>query len=383
MQGALVYEILNMECTLKYDLQFFAKEGPGGEKTEQATPKKLDDARKEGQVTKSKELDNSFALFALFISLKLFAGYVGTKFIETFSFVYNKIPDIVMQREGNISKTDIRILFTTSLLRILQIALPFFAFAVVLMFIINVVQVGWKPTTKPLQPKFNKFNPINGFKRLFNKEKLMDLFLSIAKIALISYLAYTTVKDKFPLLFRLYDLTIVSAIQTIGDVIIGMGLKISAFYLVLGLLDYAYRKWKFKQDMMMTKQEVKDEMKDSEGDPQIKGKQKARMMEASRRRMMQSVPEADVVITNPTHFACALKYDPDKFDAPFVVAKGEDFLAARIKDIARENGVEIVENKPLARMIYYNVDLGYPIPPELYHAVADILAAVYNAKKRA
>ena len=381
MAQAYAYDILNMECSLRYDLQFFAKEGPGGEKTEQATPKKLDDARKEGQVAKSKEIGNAVTLFALFISLKVFAGSVGIKFIETFSYVYNQIPEYIIQREGDVSSHDFHILFTSILIRVIQITLPFFALAVVLLFIVEVAQVGWKPTAKTLQPKASKFNPINGFKRMFSKDKLVELVKSIIKIVLITYIAYSTMKDQFNVLFRLYDLAIISAIQTIGDVVIGMGLRISFFYLVLGLIDFGYQKWKFSQDMMMTKQEVKDEMKDSEGDPQIKGQQKRRMQEASRRRMMQQVPQADVVITNPTHFAVALKYDPETFDAPYLVAKGEDFLAARIKDKARENGIEIVENKPLARMIYYNVDLGYPIPPELYHAVADILAAIYNAKK--
>ena len=381
MAQAYAYDILNMECSLSYDLQFFAKEGPGGEKTEQATPKKLDDARKEGQVAKSKEIGNAVTLFALFISLKVFAGSVGIKFIETFTYVYNQIPEYIIQREGDVSSHDFHILFTSILIRVIQITLPFFALAVVLLFIVEVAQVGWKPTAKTLQPKASKFNPINGFKRMFSKDKLVELVKSIIKIVLITYIAYGTMKDQFNVLFRLYDLAIISAIQTIGDVVIGMGLRISFFYLVLGLIDFGYQKWKFSQDMMMTKQEVKDEMKDSEGDPQIKGQQKRRMQEASRRRMMQQVPQADVVITNPTHFAVALKYDPETFDAPYLVAKGEDFLAARIKDKARENGIEIVENKPLARMIYYNVDLGYPIPPELYHAVADILAAIYNAKK--
>lgn len=383
MANALAFEILNIECSLSYDLQFFAKEGPGGEKTEDATAKKLDDARKEGQVAKSKELGNAISLFALFIALKVFAGRVGIQFIETFNYVYNKIPDLVKQREGEINQNDIRILFTSILLRIMQITLPFFAMAVVLLFIVEIVQVGWKPTTKPLQPKGSKFNPINGFKRMFSKDKLVELFKSILKIGLITYIAYSTMKDQVAVVFELYDMMLISAIRTIGDVVIGMGMRICFAYLVLGLIDYGYQKWKFAQDMKMTKQEVKDEMKDAEGDPQVKGQQKRRMQEASRRRMMQQVPQADVVITNPTHFAVALKYDPEKFEAPYLVAKGEDFLAARIKDTARENGIEIVENKPLARIIYYNVDLGYPIPPELYHAVADILAAIYNTKKRA
>jgi len=378
-----ILEIFNTECSLEYDLQFFAKDGPGGEKTEQATPKKLDDARKEGQVAKSKELGNAVALFALFVSLKAFVGSIGYRFIETFNGIYNKIPEYVKQREGEIAVNDFRILFNNLLLIALKIAAPFFAIAFILAFVVQVAQVGWKPTTKPLEPKGNKINPINGFKRMFSKEKLVDLLLSVIKIVLITSVAYSTLKDKIGVLFKLYDVTLLDAVKNIGDVTINMGLRISAVYLVLGLAEFGYRKWKFAQDMMMTKQEVKDEMKDSEGDPQIKGQQRRRMQEASRRRMMQQVPQADVVITNPTHFAVALKYDPQKFDAPYVVAKGEDFLAARIKDLARDNNIEIVENKPLARMLYYNVDLGYPIPPELYHAVADILAAVYNAKKRA
>ena len=181
-------------------------------------------------------------------------------------------------------------------------------------------------------------------------------------------------------LFALFDMHLTTAIGVIGNIAVNLGIKISAFYLVIGFADYGYQKWKFAEDMKMTKQEVKDEWKNAEGDPAIKSKQKQRMMEASRRRMMQAVPSADVVITNPTHFAVAIKYDVNVFDAPYIVAKGEDFLAARIKERAAEAGVEIVENKPLARMLYYNVDLGSPIPPELYQAVAEILAAIYNAR---
>ncbi len=159
-----------------------------------------------------------------------------------------------------------------------------------------------------------------------------------------------------------------------------MGIRIAAVYMVVAYADYRYQKWKFRDDMKMTKQEVKDEYKNMEGDPQVKGKQKQRMREASMRRMMQQLPEADVVITNPTHYAVAIKYDPDKYDAPYVIAKGEDFLAQKIKDVAKENHIEIVENKPLARMLYANVEIGGLIPPELYQAVAEVLAFVYHLK---
>lgn len=377
------FELLNLESNLVYDLQFFAKEGPGGEKTEDATPKKLKDARNDGSVAKSKELCNAAVLIALFVSLKVFVGKLGVQFIETFHLVYTRIPEFTKFIDGDMPYNDMRALFVTILLRILLMLLPFLVFAVMASFIVEVFQVKWVVTTKPLKPKGSKLNPVKGMKRLFSKEKIVELLKSIVKIALIGYLAYSTLAGEIPTLFKLYDLELIGAVRTIGDIAINLGIKISAFYLVIGFADYGYQKWKFKEDMKMTKQEVKDEYKNSEGDPQIKGKQRARMQEASRRRMMSAVPQADVVITNPTHFAVALKYDPESFDAPFVVAKGEDFLAARIKELARANEVEIVENKPLARMLYYNVDLGAPIPPELYRTVADILAAIYNARKRA
>ncbi|MDO4965349.1 MAG: flagellar biosynthesis protein FlhB [Lachnospiraceae bacterium] len=377
------FEFLNSKSNLVYDLQFFAKEGPGGEKTENATPKKLKDARNDGSVAKSKELCNAAVLIALFVSLKVFVGKLGTQFIENFGLFYNKIPEFTKFIDGEMPENDARILFVTILTRVLLMLLPFLVFAAVSAFVIEIIQVKWVITTKPLKPKGSKLNPVKGMKKLFSKEKLVELFKSFIKIGLIGYLAYTTLVGELPTLFKLYDLELIGAVQTIGNVAINLGLKISLFYLVIGIADYGYQKWKFKEDMKMTKQEVKDEYKNSEGDPQIKSKQRARMQEASRRRMMSAVPQADVVITNPTHFAVALKYEPESFDAPFVVAKGEDFLAARIKDLARENGVEIVENKPLARMLYYNVDLGAPIPPELYRTVADILAAIYNARKRA
>ena len=211
----------------------------------------------------------------------------------------------------------------------------------------------------------------------------MELLKSVIKIVMIAYLAYSTIKDQFNALYLLYDMTLLGAIQAIGDIVINLGIKISIFYLILGFADYLYQKYKFKEDMKMTKQEVKDEMKNSEGDPQIKGKQRRRMQEASRRRMMSALPQADVVITNPTHFAVALKYDTDICPAPYVIAKGEDYLALKIKETAKEHGIPIEENKPLARMLYHNVDIGTAIPPELYQVVAEILAAIYKSKNKA
>ena len=178
----------------------------------------------------------------------------------------------------------------------------------------------------------------------------------------------------------LYELSLKQALSLVGTLIIDIGLKISLVYLIVGIADFAYQKIKFNDDMKMTKQEVKDEYKNTEGDPQIKGRQRRKMQEVSQRRMMQDVPKADVVITNPTHLAVALKYDAEVSAAPVVLAKGEDYLAQRIKEIARDNQIEIVENKPLARMLYHNVDIGAEIPPELYQAVAEVLAVVFQTR---
>lgn len=363
---------------LSYDLQLFAKDGPGGEKTEQATPKKLQDARKEGQVAKSKELGLGIGLLVMFLLLKFCVSILGTQFMESFSLVYNKIPEFTSMIAGQISVRDYMILFRGIMLDLLLMMLPFMGAAIVVGMIVEIFQVKWEPTSKPLQPKLSKLNPINGFKKMFSLNSLVEFLKSVLKIGLIIWVAYSTLKKEWNNLFILYDMPIEQAIALMGNIVIGLGIKISLVYLIIAFADFFYQKWKFSEDMKMTKQEVKDEYKQAEGDPKIKGKIRQKMMQASQRRMMQDLPKADVVITNPTHFAVAIKYDADLYDAPYVVAKGSDHLAAKIKEIAKENKVEIVENKPLARMLYYNVELGAVIPPELYRAVADILAMVYK-----
>lgn len=370
-----------MDLLFEYNLQYFAKEGPGGEKTEPATDKKKSDARKEGQVAKSKELTGAISLFAMFLVLKIFIGSLGTSFLEVFAVSYNRIPEMTRLVDGMVIPKEYAGVLNQIITKILTMLLPFLAAAFMVAFIVDLVQVKWKPTSKPLQPKFNKLNPINGFKKLFGVDKLIELLKSLLKLVIIGYMAYSTLKDEAGQLFLLYDMQLVSALKLFGDIVINMSIKICAVYLIIGIVDYVYQKHKFNEDLKMTKQEVKDEWKNAEGDPAIKGKQRQRMQEASRRRMMQDIPQADVVITNPTHFAVAVKYDPDVAPAPYVVAKGEDFLASKIKEEAGKYGIDIVENKPLARMLYYNVDLGAQIPPELYSTVAEILAVIYNRRE--
>lgn len=363
---------------LEYNLQFFAKDGPGGEKTEDPTSKKLEDARKEGQVAKSKEVTSAFELLAVFSLLYVWIEKMGTYFVGNIYDIYSQIPEYIKMYDGNVPEQTINAIFVKSMSRVLLILAPFLIVGFIVALVCNVAQVKWKPTSKPMKPKFNKLNPVSGFKRIFSANSLMELFKSILKIGLISYVVYSYLKKNMPPLYLFYDLSLNQSVAQVGSLVIGLGLRIALWYMLIAVLDFIYQKIKFKNDMKMTKQEVKDEYKNQEGDPQVKGKQRQRMQEASRRRMMQQLPEADVVITNPTHFAVAIKYDPDLYDAPYVVAKGADYLAQKIKETAKEHHIEIVENKPLARMLYANVDVGSVVPPELYQAVAEVLAFVYH-----
>ena len=309
-------------------------------------------------------------------------GSIGTRFLESFSMVYNRIPVICRLNGGTSPMGDISILLRTVMLRLLIILLPILLIGFAVAFISDLFQVKWRPTTKPLQPKFSKLNPLNGFKKIFSAQSLVELVKSIAKILLIALVSYSYIKDKGALLYALYDMSMMQAVNLIGETVIDLGIRISAIYMIIAGADFMYQKYKFKNDMKMTKQEVKEEYKNAEGDPEIKGKIRAGMREASQRRMMQAIPKADVVITNPTHYAVAIQYDTEVAPAPIVVAKGSDYLAQKIKEIARENNIEIVEDKPLARMLYANVDVDKQIPPELYQAVAEVLAMVYHAQGR-
>lgn len=377
-EKAQSYTDNELNIVLHYNLQWFAADGEGGEKTEPATDKKLRDARDEGKVAKSKELTAAFDLIVLFLVLKVFMSFVGEKLLGFFSYIYNRMPDFLNETQKDMSSVTVRNFMNDIILQFLLTCLPFFIFGVVVTILVSIVQVGWKVTTKPMAPKLDKFNPINGFKRIFSKDAIFELIKSVFKIGVILYMAYSSIKSHQNDIFILYELPLKRAVALVGDIIINTGLKISIVYLIVGIVDYIYNKHKFNEDMKMTKQEVKDEFKNTEGDPAIKGQQRKRMQEASQRRMMQDVPKADVVITNPTHFAVAIKYDADTNQAPVVTAKGQDYVAMKIKEIARDNNIRIVENKPLARMLFHNVELGAEIPPELYQSVAEILAMIYK-----
>lgn len=368
---------------LEYRLQFFAQDGPGGEKTEPATEKKLRDARKDGQVAKSKEIANGLCLLTLFLLLKLFSGKMGNSMGEMFQSIYNKIPGLIKSDGGFPPESGINAVITLGMIKIITISAPVLICGLVVSIFSDYIQVGWAPTGKPLIPKLSKIDPINGFKRFFSLNSVMELLKAVAKIILIGYVSYSYLKKNSKSFIILLDMPLTQGIGLIGSLVINLGIRISVIYMILALTDYTYQKIKFSHDMRMSKQEVKDEFKDEEGNPEVKSKQKQKMQEVSRRRMMQKLPEADVVITNPTHYAVAILYDSKQYDAPVVIAKGADYLAQRIKKVAKEHEIEIVENKPLARMLYANVEIGGQVPPELYQAVAEVLAYVYHLKGKA
>ena len=327
-------------------------------------------------------MTSAVMLLVLFMVLRFTVGNMGEGFIECFNKNYTQIGDLFTSTHGEYNMQYTIALIQSAALDMLKLLIPFFGIGFIIAIVIELAQVKWKPTSKPLQPKLSKFNPVNGIKRMFSVRTLVSLIKQVVILVVIFIVVYNKLKSRMSDIYMLYDIPLISAIMLLGDIIFDIGTVICVIYTIIGIADYVFEKRKFRKDMMMTKQEVKDEWKNTEGNPEVKNKIRQKMSEASRRRMMQAVPEADVVITNPTHFAVALKYEQNKGKAPVVIAKGEDYLAAKIKEAARENNIEIVENKPLARMLYYNVELDEEIPPELYQAVAEVLAFVYNIKNK-
>jgi flagellar biosynthetic protein FlhB len=316
-------------------------------------------------------------LFAMFLFLN-FAG--GWLYYEISAYLKNNLapPSLTME----LTESNLGHMLLQHLIFFLRIFLPIGLSAIVIAVGINYLQVGPLFTTEPLRPKFSKLNPINGFKRVFSTQGLVDLVKSCLKLVIVLYFAYSTIKSR---IFLLVDTTKLGVLQTgviVWTIVFQVALKVCTFLLILAILDYVYQRWQLRKNLRMTKKEVRDEYKQIEGNPLIKKKIRQRQREIAQRRMMQEVPKADVVITNPTHLAIALKYEPGRMAAPSVIAKGEGYIAQKIREIAQANGVVLVENKPLAQAIYKTVDIGEVIPEKLYQAVAEVLAFVYRLKQK-
>jgi len=346
------------------------------EKTESATPRRRQDARKKGQVAQSVEL-NSFAI--------LFVG-VLTMFFAMPAIV-RQVGDLmrwVFQESAHfdLSATHIPQLFFQLITQLLFILSPILIAMVATGLLVNFAQVGFYMTPEPLQPKLEKLDIIKGLKKLFAMRSLVELIRNIIKLVVIGWIAYTAIMSESKHFVTAIDSDVLTLLSFIGKAAFRIGIKTALAFLVLSVLDYAYQKWEFEKGIKMSKQEIKDEIKQYEGSPLTKSRMRRVQQELSRMRQAREIPKADVVITNPTHLAVALKYDPDNMGAPTVLAKGARLLAEKIKKIAREHNVPIVENKPLARALYQAVEVGSEIPVHLYKAVAEILAHVYRLKNQ-
>ena len=359
-----------MQELIFLDLQLFA-----GEKTEKATPRKREEARKKGQVFRSTDLNSAFIIITVFAVINFGFPYMLDS-LQGFTREY-----LIGRSIKDFTPLFAQTILLESLHLIVKITAPILAVAAMAGVIGNLLQVGFLFSTEPLGMKLERLNPVEGFKRIFSKRALVELVKSILKLSFTAYIVYQVISKniyRFPVLM---DMEVIQIIKNLLALVFEMAMKIGIALLALGVLDYLYQRWEHEQSLKMTKQEVKEEYKQMEGDPQIRARQKQKQREMAMRRMMTEVPRADVVITNPTHFAVALRYNAQLMDAPTVVAKGQDFIALRIKELAEENGVTIVENQELARNLYYICDLGAVIPENLYQAVAQVLAFVYRQKQ--
>ncbi|MGF3102577.1 flagellar biosynthesis protein FlhB [Rossellomorea aquimaris] len=356
---------------LSLDLQFFS-----GEKTEKATPKKRDDARKKGQTAKSQDVNTAIILLAVFLFLTFSASYIGNIVFDLFNQTFQEY--MLMELTENTVQV-----ITMDIMKELALLLgPIMLVALLAGLVSNYIQVGVMFTTKPLEPKLEKIDPIKGFKRIFSLRAIVELLKSILKISFVGAITFVILWKNIDQVLSLSFKSVGDSLATMASLTVQMGIAASLALLFLSLFDFLYQKYDFEKNIRMSKQDLKDEHKNIEGDPLIKSKIKQRQREMAMRRMMQEVPEADVVITNPTHFAIALKYDENKMDAPYVVAKGVDYLAQKIKYIANENDVVMVENRPLARSLYDSAEIGDAVPEEFFKAVAEILAYVYRIKNQ-
>ena len=349
-------------------------EGSFEEKTEQATPKKRQDARKKGQVAKSREVPSMAVLLAAVSSMAVFGSYMTHHLRLTMQSTWASLTltDITVPQFLTMAQ---QIIFS-----FLLILAPMLAVIFLTALLSNVLQVGFLLSTEAIRPKFSKISPLKGFTRLFSKQSVMELIKSLLKLALVGSVAYLSIRAEFKSLHFLGNMELNDIVAYTLATTFKIFIRITLAMILLVVIDFAFQRWDFQNQLKMTKQEVKDEMKSTEGDPQVKARIRGIQMQMARKRMMQEVPKADVVITNPTHFAVAIKYDGGQMGAPRVLAKGAGEVALKIKALAAKNNIPVVENKELARNLYAMVELGAEIPASLYQAVAEVLAYIYGLK---
>ena len=347
------------------------------ERTEEASPKKKKDERKKGNLAKSKEVVNALTFSGIIISALMFSDMLLVEFKNMISNFLR--PESLLL---NVDSLGSKQLVTTATLTFAKAFFPFAFIIVILGIIGHVMQTGFLFIGEPLKPKLSKLNPINGFKNMFSAKAWGTLLKNLAIIIFLSIISWNFVSDNIAKIINIGDVYLPYLPQTVGSILNKLLIQILLSLVVIGSIDFAYQFFSHKKQLRMTKQEVKEEYKQQEGDPQIKGKIKQKQRQMAQSRMMKAVPEATVVIVNPTHIAIALRYDEDKDSAPIVVAKGVDYVALKIKDIAKEHDIPIIENIPLARALYKDVEVDKEIPVDFYQVVSDILISIYQLKRK-
>ncbi len=347
-----------------------------GEKTEDATPKKKSESKKKGQVAKSKELSSTVTLLTVTILMITLGTYTLDNLKNVLILFLNNYLTITFNE--NTFKT----LLLVSLMKFGIIILPIVIPIMLMGVVASLMQSGFIFTNEPLKPDLKKLDPISGFKKIFSMRSVVDLLKNLAIVTTISIIAYNFIKSNYLDIMTYGSLKIEAILGVFGSLVVDIFFKISIVMLIISIIDFAYQKYKHNKELKMSMQEIKEEYKQQEGDPQIKSKIRQKQREMASSRMMQQVPDATVVITNPTHLAIAIKYEQGGEGAPIIVAIGADNVAIKIKEIASDNDIPIIENKPLARLIYKELDVGSEIPTDMYQAVAEILALVYKLKKK-
>lgn len=348
----------------------------GEEKTEKATPKKRRDQRKEGNVLQSKEIVTAVSVLGIFSAMRLLLGFISKSILAYYTQSFEQLGSTMVNEDTIMS------IFLDVITVIVITVLPICFIAMVLGIIPTIAQTKGLFTMKALQPKFSRLNPLSGIKKLFSLQSIVGILKGLIEVIIISVVIYNEISARLPKFVALMNAGVMQGITYAAMTIYDMVMLICIMLVFVAAADFLFQWWQFEKKLKMSKQEVKEEFKQMEGDPQIKSKIKQRQQQMATQRMMHDVPAADVVVRNPTHYAVALKYDQDKNNAPQVVAKGKDFLAQRIVTVAEENDVMTIENPPLARSLYSMVDVGREIPAELYNAVAEVLTVVYREKHK-
>ena len=355
------------------------------DKTEKATPKRRNDERKKGHVLQSQDVIICAFILIVFFTMRLCAPLILTTLKRTMSYWLTICGRGMTDSNGTLliegSPFYLKLIIET-MKTLLLTAGPILIVCMAVTIISTGVQTKWIFTREPMKFKLSKLNPISGMKKFFSIKAIFDVFKSLLKMTLLVVIVYGQIKKRLPEFAKLLDMDLQSGLIYLAKSVYSIVMIVGMVFIAVAAADFIFQKYTFEKDMKMSKQEVKEEFKNMEGDPKIKGKRRHIQMQMAMQRMMSAVPKADVIIRNPTHYAVAIQYDPEKHNAPVVIAKGKDKVALRIIDIAKENDVTTMENRPLARALYESVDVDMQIPAEFYHSVAEVLAFVYGLKNK-